>query len=92
MLLWLNNGSRMSREVHVRFCEGLGVQLPRPTHPFGEDLCQIRKGSAPQVMAGLRNVVLGLLRKAGVKNVAAALRHNGWHQGIPRQLLPALSR
>jgi predicted transposase YbfD/YdcC len=59
---------------------------------FGEDLCQIRKGSAPQVMAGLRNVVLGLLRKAGVKNVAAALRHNGWHQGIPRQLLPALSR
>ena len=23
----------MSREAHVRFCEGLGVQLPRPTHP-----------------------------------------------------------
>ncbi len=25
----LDNGSRMSREVHVRFCEGLGVRLPR---------------------------------------------------------------
>ena len=24
----------MSREVHVRFCEGLEVQFPRPTHPF----------------------------------------------------------
>jgi transposase-like protein len=23
----------MSREVPVRFCEGLGVRLPRPTHP-----------------------------------------------------------
>ena len=24
----------MSREAHVRFCEGLGVQLPRPTQPY----------------------------------------------------------
>ena len=24
----------MSREVHVRFCEGLGVKLPRSTHPY----------------------------------------------------------
>jgi len=24
----------MSREAHVRFCEGLGVQLPRPIHPY----------------------------------------------------------
>ena len=23
----------MSREAHVRFCERLGVQFPRPTHP-----------------------------------------------------------
>ena len=27
----LLDGSRMSREVHVRFCERLGVQLPGPT-------------------------------------------------------------
>ena len=31
---WRNDGSRMSREAHVRFCEGLGVKLPRPTHAF----------------------------------------------------------
>jgi len=24
----------MSREAHVRFCEGLGVKFPRPTHPY----------------------------------------------------------
>jgi len=24
----------MSREVHVRFCEGLGVQFPQSTHPY----------------------------------------------------------
>jgi DDE domain len=29
---WLDNGSRMRREPHVRFCERLGVQLRRPTH------------------------------------------------------------
>ena len=25
---WLGDGSRMSREVHVRFCEGLGLKCP----------------------------------------------------------------
>jgi hypothetical protein len=32
-LACLLDGSRMSREVHVRFCERLGVQLPGPTSP-----------------------------------------------------------
>jgi hypothetical protein len=26
--------SRMNREVHVRFCEGLGVKFPGPTRQF----------------------------------------------------------
>lgn len=56
---------------------------------FGEDGSQVRKGSAPEVMSALRNVVIGLMRQAGVKNIAAALRQNGWHQGIPEQLAPA---
>jgi len=29
----LDNKSRMSREAHVRFCESLGVKLPRATRP-----------------------------------------------------------
>jgi predicted transposase YbfD/YdcC len=40
-----------------------------------EDTSQVRSGSAPEVMAALRNVVLGLLRQAGAANIAAALRH-----------------
>src|SRR3954465_8313577 len=29
--LWPNNGSRMTRECHVRFCESAGVRSPRAT-------------------------------------------------------------
>ncbi len=45
---------------------------------LGEDASQVRKGSAPQVMAALRNVVIGLLHCAGANNIAAAIRENGW--------------
>jgi transposase InsO family protein len=30
----MDDGSRMSREVHVRFCEGPKVKSLRPTHPY----------------------------------------------------------
>ena len=40
-----------------------------------EDASQVRSGAAPQVMAALRNVVLGLLRQTGATNIAASLRH-----------------
>ncbi len=53
---------------------------------FGEDASQIRKGSAPEVMAALRNVVIGLFRRAGVTNIAAALRENGWQHHGPTLL------
>ena len=45
---------------------------------FGEDQSQVRTGSAPQLLAALRNLVIGMLRLNGVKNIAAALRHYGW--------------
>ena len=41
---------------------------------FDEDRCQIRTGAAPQVMAALRNLVIGLLRLGQTRNIAAALR------------------
>src|SRR3981189_1768643 len=34
MPLWPDDGSRMIREDHVRFCEGPEVQSPRSTHPY----------------------------------------------------------
>jgi predicted transposase YbfD/YdcC len=40
-----------------------------------EDASQVRCGAAPEVMATVRNVVVGLLRQAGATNIAAALRH-----------------
>ena len=46
---------------------------------FDEDRCQIRTGAAPQVMAALRNVVIGLFRFTGVRNIAAARRTHAWH-------------
>jgi predicted transposase YbfD/YdcC len=54
---------------------------------MGEDASQVRTGSAPQVLAALRNVVIGILRQEGWTNIAAALRHNGWHPGTALKLL-----
>jgi hypothetical protein len=42
---------------------------------MGEDACRVRTGAAPQVLAGIRNSVIALARKAGWTNIAAALRH-----------------
>ena len=46
---------------------------------LGEDASQVRKGAAPQVMAALRNTVIGLLRQKGATNIAEALRRNAAH-------------
>jgi predicted transposase YbfD/YdcC len=43
---------------------------------FAEDASQIRTGAAPGVMTVLRNLVIGVLSRAGPVNVAAALRHH----------------
>jgi predicted transposase YbfD/YdcC len=40
-----------------------------------EDRSQVRCGHIPQIMAALRNTVLGLMRWAGYTNMAAACRH-----------------
>ena len=54
---------------------------------FGEDACRVRSGSAPPAMAALRNLVIGLLRLAGQGNIAAALRHYGWHSAAALHLV-----
>jgi predicted transposase YbfD/YdcC len=41
---------------------------------FDEDRSQVRSGSIPQVMAALRNAVIGLMRWSGETNIAAAGR------------------
>ena len=43
-----------------------------------EDACRIRKGSAPQNFAALRNSLISLLRMQGHSNIAAAFRECTW--------------
>ncbi|WAU78386.1 ISAs1 family transposase (plasmid) [Streptomyces sp. Qhu-G9] len=43
---------------------------------FAEDASQLRTGNAPRAMATWRNLAIGALRTAGVKNIAAGLRRN----------------
>ena len=54
---------------------------------FWEDGSQTRTGAAPNVMACLRNLVIGVLSRAGPVNLAAALRH---HARDPRRPLATL--
>ena len=42
--------------------------------PFDADRSQVRRGHIPQLMAALRNMAIGLLRRAGYTNIAKACR------------------
>jgi hypothetical protein len=46
---------------------------------MGEDQCRVRKGSAPSILAALRNAAITLLNLAGFTNKAAALRRHAAH-------------
>jgi hypothetical protein len=54
---------------------------------FAEDGSQVRTGTTPQVMACLRNLVIGALSRAGPVNLAVALRH---HSRDPHRPLATL--
>lgn len=54
---------------------------------FGEDASHVRTGGAPEVMAALRNAVIGILRAQGHENIAAALRYYAWHPSAVYHLL-----
>lgn len=41
---------------------------------FGEDACRVRQGSSPELLAGLRNAALTLLRQLKIPSVADAIR------------------
>jgi hypothetical protein len=43
---------------------------------LAEDVCKVRTGTAPQVMACLRNLAIGVLCRAGPVNLAAAVRRH----------------
>ena len=41
---------------------------------FREDSSQVRAGSRPRIMATLRNLGMGLIRQAGLNEIAATVR------------------
>jgi predicted transposase YbfD/YdcC len=56
---------------------------------FDEDRSQIRTGNGPQVMATLRNTIMSMLRKEGIKNVSQALK---WNILNPSEILKMVGR
>jgi hypothetical protein len=46
---------------------------------LGEDRSRVRSGHAPEVLAGLRNSAIALLRLRGAPNLAAAMRSLAAH-------------
>lgn len=56
---------------------------------MGEDECRVRSGSAPQVLAAVRNVSILLMRQARADNIAAAQRR---YAAKPQEALALLHR
>ena len=56
---------------------------------FDEDRSQVRTGSAPQIMAALRNLTISMIRSPGETNIAAALRRYVVHPSRPLPLIGA---
>ncbi|MCK2214777.1 ISAs1 family transposase [Actinomadura sp. ATCC 31491] len=54
---------------------------------YREDASRIRTGTAPRIMAGLRNLAIGLARLIGWTNIAAATDHYRSHPADALQLL-----
>jgi len=54
---------------------------------FDEDRSQVRCGNIPQVMAALRNTVIGLTRWAGATNIAAACRRFAAQPALALELI-----
>ncbi|MFG6192759.1 hypothetical protein [Nonomuraea sp. JJY05] len=54
---------------------------------YRDDACKIRTGTAPRIMAGLRNLAIGLARLIGWTNVATTTDHYRSHPTDGLQLL-----
>src|SRR5690606_2289669 len=54
---------------------------------YREDASRVRTGTAPRIMASLRNLAIGLARLIGWTNIAAATDHYRSHPADGLQLL-----
>ena len=84
----LLDGSGMSREVHVPFCERLWGQFPRSTHhslhwvldvTMNEDQARNRNGNSAENLALLRRMALNLARAEPAKgSMRGKIKKAGW--------------
>jgi predicted transposase YbfD/YdcC len=56
---------------------------------FGEDRSRLRSGSAPQIMAALRNLAITLIHRSGSSQIAASRRHFAAHPS-KKEVRPAI--
>lgn len=54
---------------------------------LGEDMCRVRKGTAPQVLAAVRNVVIHLLADVDAKSRPEAIELLQLHPETARKLI-----
>jgi predicted transposase YbfD/YdcC len=54
---------------------------------LGEDACRVRKGTAPQVLAALRNAVVHLVATVPAESNPAAIEHLQIHPEEARKLI-----
>ena len=59
---------------------------------MGEDANRTRTGTGPQVLAALRNAVIGRLRLSGATNIAASLRRNAARVGEAVEVIRRLTK
>jgi hypothetical protein len=54
---------------------------------YDEDRSQVRTDTGPEVMAAMRNSVIGAIRTAGITTIDAGTRHHARHSSRPPALL-----
>jgi hypothetical protein len=90
-------GSRWCDSIPLSHNLSLGGQYDRSIEDvshyrrdviLGEDASRIRKGSAPQLMAALRNLILFVLNRSGRTKLTDAIRHFMCH---PQKAIDLLS-
>ena len=54
---------------------------------FDEDRCRFRTGNGGRVFATLRNLVIGILRLAKVKNISSGIRECMWNPRLIMRLM-----
>ena len=74
----IENKDHWVRDEQLRLPTEQGGKRPKAVVKDAEDRCRVRIDSAPQVLAGIRNLAMNWLRSLKVDNIAQALRENAW--------------